>query len=190
LPGTISQPIEGEQVQARIDLYADEHAGSYVLSVRAAPEGIASPEDIPGKSADLVLDGRPARTDAVASLSFSRLSSNTLGDAPLAQPGCIVTAYLYHAKNEAEMLAFDERITAEYTAFYLARGMSYLGAYRATGPIEPCIGEFMVYHTMDPEEVERIGNDDLPPAIVAIEDECRALQDRDRRRYVVTLTPN
>lgn len=122
-------------------------------------------------------------------LTFARKTSNPLGNGPLAEPDRIISTYLYDARDEREIFAFDERISEDYTAYYASRGMYYLGVYSVDGPLKPQLAEFSVYATSDPEEAERIGSDDLAAYIVAIEDECRALQDRSRPRYVISLLP-
>ncbi len=98
-------------------------------------------------------------------------------------------SYLYHPLDEATLFAFDARITEEYTALYAARGVSYMGTFRVVGPDGPCLADFMVFETASQAEAERLGEEDLPGRIVAIEDECRTLQDRERRRYVLWLIP-
>jgi hypothetical protein len=64
-----------------------------------------------------------------------------------------------------------------------------LGTFRVVGPDGPCLADFMVFDTASRAEAERLGEEDLPAHIVAIEDECRALQDREQRRYILWLIP-
>lgn len=176
-------------MDVRIDLYADAEAGACSLSVLALPEGLASVDDLPGRSADLILDGAPPKTSA-RSLTFATAVSSPLGTAVLAPPGRIFFAYLYHPIDEQAILDFDARITDEYSAFYAGRGVYYTGTYRVTGPDGPCIGEIVAYDSASRAEAERLGNEDLTARITTIENECRALQDRARRRYGLWLVPH
>jgi hypothetical protein len=179
---------EDMSMDVRIDLYPNRATGAYTLDVIARPEGLASPTDLAGQSADLILDDTPPRGEA-QSISFTRAVPSPCSLATLAQPGRVVMSYLYHPLDEATLFAFDARITEEYTAFYAARGVSYMGTFRVVGPDGPCLGEFVVFETASQAEAERLGEEDLPARIVAIEDECRTLQDRERRRYVLWLIP-
>src|SRR5258706_12664883 len=113
----------------RIDLYSNRATGVYTLDVIARPAGLASPHDLPGQSADLILDGTPPRAEA-HSLSFTVAVPSPCDLTTLAQPGRVVLAYVYHPLDETALLAFDERITSEYTAFYRERGVFYLGTFR------------------------------------------------------------
>ena len=175
-------------MDVRIDLYPGRATGAYTLEVIARPEGLASPADLPGQSANLVLDDTPP-TGEVYSLSFTRAVPSPCSLSALAQPGRVVLAYLYHPLDDAAMFAFDARITEEYTALYAARGVSNLGTFRAVGPDGPCVADLMVFEAASRAEAERLAEEDLPARIVAIDDECRALQDRDRQRYVLWLIP-
>jgi hypothetical protein len=87
--------------------------------------------------------------------------------------GIVVEAgmtYLYHPLDEGALFAFDARITEEYTALYAARGVSYPGTFRVVGPDGPCLADFVVFETASRAEAERLGEEDLPARIVAIED--------------------
>jgi len=179
---------EDMSMDVRIDLYPNRATGAYTLDVIARPEGLAFPTDLPGQSADLILDDTPPRGEA-HSLSFTRAVPSPCSLATLAQPGRVVMTYLYHPFDEATLCAFDARITEEYTALYAARSVSYLGTFRVVGPDGPCVADFVVFETASQAEAERLGEEDLPARIVAIEDECRTLQDRERRRYVLWLIP-
>lgn len=172
----------------RIDLYPNRATGAYALDVLARPEGLASPTDLPGQSADLILDDMPPRAEA-QSIPFTVAVPSPCNLALLAQPGRIVAAYLYHPLDEAALFAFDARITEEYTALYAGRGVFYLGTFRVVGPDGPCLGDVLVFETASKAEAERLGNEDLPARIAAIEEECRELQDRSRRRYLLWLIP-
>lgn len=175
-------------MDVRIDLYDDADAGAFAVETLARPEGEASPADLPGLSADVSLNGGAAQGGA-RSLVFRPAVSSPVGTAPLARAGGMVSAYLYHPKDDAEILAFDARITEEYSAYYAARGIYYTGTYHVDGPDGPCIGETMAYDVASREEADRLGNEGLSERIVAIEDECRSLQDLTRRRYLLWLTP-
>jgi hypothetical protein len=179
---------EDMSMDVRIDLYPTRATGAYTLDVIARPEGLASPTDLPGQSADLILDDTPPRGEA-HSISFTRAVPSPCSLATLAPRGRVVMTYLYHPLDEATLLAFDARITEEYTAWYATRGVSYLGTFRVVGPDGPCLADIMVFETASQAEAERLGEEDLPARIVAIEDECRTLQDRERRRYVLWLIP-
>jgi hypothetical protein len=184
----IDEDKEDMSMDVRIDLYPDRATGAYTLDVIVRPEGLASPTDLPGQSADLILDDTPPRGESY-SISFTRAVPSPCSLATLALRGRVMMIYLYHPLDEGTMFAFDARITEEYTAFYAARGVSNLGIFRVVGPDGPCLADFMIFETASRAEAERLGEEDLPARIVAIEDECRALQDREQRRYVLWLIP-
>jgi hypothetical protein len=175
-------------MQVRLDLYADADAGAYSLAVVAHPAGLASTDVLAGRSADLILDSALPKHGARC-LTFATAVASPLVISAVAQPGRIVFAYLYHPLDEQALLAFDARITEEYSAFYAVRGVFYTGTYHVTGPAGGCIGELLAYDTASRERAQRLGTEDLSECIIAIEDECRALQDRARRRYGLWLLP-
>jgi hypothetical protein len=175
-------------MDVRLDLYPDGATGAYALEMIARPEGLASPHDLPGQSADLILDGTPPRAEA-HSIPFTVAVPSLCSLATLARPGRIVMAYLYQPLDETTLLAFDARITEEYTTLYTERGVFYLGTFYVVGPDGSCLGDFLVFETASRAEAERLGNEDLPARIIAIEDECRTLQDLQRKRYVLWLIP-
>jgi hypothetical protein len=88
-------------MDVRIDLYDDPVAGACSVETVARPEGAASPTDLPGRSADIILDGRVARESA-RSLLFWPAVSSPAGTGRLARTDGIVLSYLYHPKDEAE----------------------------------------------------------------------------------------
>jgi hypothetical protein len=175
-------------MDVRLDRYPNTATGASTLEVLAHPEGLASPDDLPGQSADLILDETLPRVEA-HSLPFTVAVPSSCSLVTLAQPGRVVMAYLYHPRDETAMLAFDARITKEYTAFYREYGMFYLGTFHVVGPDGPCLSDFWVFETAIKAEAERLSNEDFPARIVAIEDECRTLQDRQRKRSILWLIP-
>jgi hypothetical protein len=99
--------------------------------------------------------------------------------------------FAYHAHDDAEMLAFDARITDEYTAFYATRGVRYSGVYRAEALGLRCLGEILAFAGVhSAKEGEKLGSEDLSPRIVEIEDECRTYQDREAARFSMWLLPS
>src|SRR5258708_19892080 len=52
---------EDMSMDVRIDLYPNRATGAYTLDVIARPEGLASPTDLAGQSADLIFDDTPPR---------------------------------------------------------------------------------------------------------------------------------
>src|SRR5437764_15273515 len=108
-------------MEVRLDLYPDAETGAYAVEVRAAPAGLASPNDLPAGSANLVLDGAPARPGAHSLLFTQAVPSPVVADA-FARRDYVLSAYRYHPRDEVKILAFDARITRDYAAFYAARG--------------------------------------------------------------------
>jgi len=172
----------------RIDLFDDLAVGTHAVSVQAAPAGLAASSDIPAGSASVTLDSGPATVAAAMTLSFRRAVASPVGLDPLRRDPALLYAFLYHPVDTEAILAFDARITAEYTAFYGERGIHYCGTFHVDGsPLGACIGEILTFDTTDRAEAERLCSDDISERIAAIEDECRTLQDRDRARYVIWL---
>ena len=163
--------------------------GAYAVTANGSPdELLAALQRFRG--ADVLLDGgdggAPAGDDAVIELTMA--SPSALGHSVVSSPHDMLAVLAYHAHDDGELLAFDARITEEYTAFYAARGIRYSGVYRLQGLGMRSFAEILAYdgvHSI--EEADRLGNEDLPPAIVAIEDECRAHQDRSAPRFLLWL---
>src|SRR5260221_8061232 len=137
------------------------------MGVIGRPEGLAFPTGLTGQSDGLILDDTPPRGDA-HSISFTRAVPSPCSLATLAQPGRVVMTYLYHPFDEATLCAFDARITEEYTAFYAARGVSYLGTFRVVGPDGPCVADLMVFETASQAEAERVIEDGFAERVVVI----------------------
>jgi hypothetical protein len=172
----------------RIDLFDDLPVGAYAVSVQAAPAGLAAPSDIPTGSASVTLDGGPAPVPATMTLAFRPAVASPVGLDPLRRDPALLYAFLYHPVDTAAILAFDARITGEYTAFYGGRGVHYCGTFHVDGsPLGACIGEIITFDTTDRSVAERLCSDDISERIAAIEDECRTLQGRERARYVIWL---
>src|SRR5258708_30090989 len=110
---------EDMSMDVRIDLYPNRATGAYTLDVIARPEGLASPTDLAGQSADLILDDTPPRGEA-HSISFTRAVPSPCSLATLAQPGRVGMSYLYHPFADATLWAFVARIHEAVTAFYHA----------------------------------------------------------------------
>ena len=175
-------------MEVRIDLYAEAQIGTYTVDVLPRPRPRPGPGDLLARSADLVLDESAAKPGA-RRLVFTPAVTSPLGLGVLERPGCIVTAFLYHPKDDTALLAFDARITEDYSAFYATRGVYYTGTFRVVGPDGPCIAEILVYDTADRAEAEEMGSVNLPPHITAMAEEGQALQDLARRRYLIWLIP-
>src|SRR5258707_12942282 len=111
-------------MDVRLDLYPSAERGAYAVVVKAAPEGVASPADIPGQSADLLVDASEAAPPAAdaRSIAFMFWTPSVLGRSVLRQPGRVLYIYLYSAPDAEAMAAFDRRITEEYTRYYATQG--------------------------------------------------------------------
>jgi hypothetical protein len=174
--------------EVRILLHAGDR-GRYAVTTSAVPDGDG---DRLGqyRSADLSLGNGTGSGGADLTVLFRSAAPSSLGTAVLQAPNGLLMAFAYHAFDEAAMLAFDARITDEYTSFYAGRDIDYLGVFRVSGLGPPCLGEIIVFRGAGSiEEAERAGNEDLPQRIVDIEDECRTLQDREAGRVVLWLLP-
>lgn len=178
-------------VDVRIDLHDEPSAGTHAVSVDAAPQGLASPSDVSAGSATITWDGTnggAAAAPAESTLSFHTAVASPLGLEPLSRDPSLLYVYMYHPRDTEEILAFDARITDEYTAYYSERGVHYCGTFHVEGgPLGSGIGEIVTFDTADRAEAERWCTEGLSERIVAIEDECRTLQDRARPRYVLWL---
>ncbi len=176
-------------VDVRIDLYAAPSAGTHAVEVKAAPPELASADDLPAGSATISLDGSiPSNAAAATTLSFRTAVASPIGLDPLRRNPALLYVYMYHPLDTGEILAFDARITGEYTAFYGERGAHYCGTFHVDGsPLGSSTGEIIAFDTADRVEAERLCSEDLAERIVAIEDECRTLQDRSRPRYLLWL---
>src|SRR4051794_32072169 len=175
-------------MEVRIDLYAEAQPRAYTVDLLPRPRPRPGPGDLLARSADLVLDGAPVKPGA-RSLVFTPAVTSPLGLGVLERPGCILTAFLYHPKDDDALLAFDARITEDYSAFYATRGVYYTGTFRAVAPDGPCIAEILIYDTADRAEAEEMGSANLPAHITAMAEEGQEFQDLARRRYLIWLIP-
>ena len=178
-------------MDVRIDLYPSAERGAYAVVVKAAPEGVASAADIPGQSADLLVDASEATPPAAdaQSISFTFWTPSALGHSVVRQPGRVLHIALYSAPDAEAMAAFDRRITEEYTSYYATQGIYYSGLLRAAGERIPPLAEFLAIDATTLEAAEQRITLPLPERITSIEDECRTLQDRESPRYVLWLIP-
>ena len=174
----------------RLDLYPSAERGAYRVLVKAAPEGVASPTEIPEESADLIDGGEdvPAASGA-RSVALTFETPSAVARTVAHRPGCVLYLYCYSAPDAEALAAFDRRIGEEYTTFYASHGIYYSGLMRAEGAGLPPLAELMAIEADSREAAERQLDLPLPERIVAIEDECRTLQDRQRSRYTLWLTP-
>jgi hypothetical protein len=145
------------------------------------------------RSADVVVgDGASTAPESTAdlTLTLTSVAPSPADVGTLSGHDGVLLVFGYHARDEQAMLAFDARITEEYTAFYLTRGVTYTGVFHLDGPATPPLGEIIAFDAATVEDAERLGNEDLPQRIVDIEDECRTLQDRDASRFSLWLVPS
>jgi len=176
--------------RVRVLLHLGED-GAFTLSSRAAPDELAATV-ARFRSADVVLDGDGLHRSADEVLVYDLAAASPLDPDVLQRPHDLLMVFAYHVPDEAAMLAFDARITEEYTRFYAQRGVLYTGVYRVDGGAlgGGRLGEVLAWDGVaSVEEAERLGSEDLPQRIVDIEDECRALQDREASRFVLWLQP-
>jgi len=178
--------MEGQAIL--IDLYTDEQRGAYAVEVQAGPKDRAAPDDLPARSGDLRHDTAPANPDA-RRLAFTPLVPGPFGNEPLTGSGRLVCAYLYQAHDEAAILALAARIMDGYARFYATRGVYYAGVFQVHGPAGPGLAELIAYDAPNRAEANRLGGENLPPFITAIDDEYHLLMDRERPIYIVWLSP-
>ena len=163
--------------------------GRYAVNAGGVPDELAA-ELQRYRSADVVV-GDGSAPPADRTLVFTAVALGPAGMGALGgNSDAILLAFGYHAHDEAAILAFDARITEEYTAFYLTRGVTYTGVFHLEGADTPPLGELLVFDAASLEEAERLGSEDLPQRIVDIEDECRTLQDREASRFSLWLVPS
>jgi hypothetical protein len=97
-------------------------------------------------------------------------------------------AFMYRPRNRDEMLAFERRIEPRYQDFYAELGIFYAGVFDVPAISGPSLGEILFF-AGDRQEAQMLMDKAEPAADIAhIEDECRALQDRDQPRYRFWLT--
>lgn len=155
--------------------------GDYALSGRSRPSELFA-EHFPFRSATF---GHGAEVE----LDLDHISPSP-ADPGLAGRQTVHLVSIYNAKDTDEIIAFDRRITDEYTAHYEAEGCHYLGVYAVQdGPLGLQLAEILVYDTADLAAAQEDAARESPPRIAAIEDECRALQDREAPGFVLWLAP-
>jgi len=178
--------VDGQNVC--IDLYADDQMGAYTVEVQVGPKDRASADDLPAQSGDLLLDAVPARPEA-RRMAFTPVVLSPFGNEPLTRPTRLLCAYLYHALDEPAILALAGRIMEGYARFYATRGVYYSGVFRVVGPAGPCLAELIAYDADNREEANRLGGENMPDFINAIDDEYHHLMDLESPRYIVWLRP-
>ena len=172
-----------------IGLFWQAGRGSYEVSVDARPDGMALAGDLPFLSAEVRCDSAGASADL--QLQLAEAAPNAVPAAEALARGRVLLLYLYHPRDEATMLRFDRRINAAYTDFHDAHGEHYAGVFRPLGlPGAGWLAELSSFDADTREEAEGL----IPPGalteeIEAIIKECRELQDTNRSRYAVWLTP-
>ena len=97
-------------------------------------------------------------------------------------------AFIYRPKNRDEMLAFERRIEPRYQDFYAELGIFYAGVFDVPALSGPYLGEILFFARNRPEAQHLMDTSEAAADIATIEDECRALQDRDQPRYRFWLT--
>ncbi|HMA33296.1 MAG TPA: hypothetical protein VKY74_02355, partial [Chloroflexia bacterium] len=98
-------------------------------------------------------------------------------------------AYLYQARDEPAILALAARIMDGYAQFYATRRVYYAGVFRVAGPTGPGLAELLAYDAPNRAEANRLGGEDLPDFIRAIDDDYHLLMDQERPRYILWLSP-
>jgi hypothetical protein len=99
-----------------------------------------------------------------------------------------VYAFLYRPKDRDEMLAFERRIEPRYHTFYAERDILYAGVFDVPEISGPYLGEILFFNCDRAQAQHLMDTTEPAQDIAKIEDECRALQDRDQPRYRFWLT--
>lgn len=163
-----------------VRFFADDRGTFAVTGTSSPPEAFA--EHFPYRSADIGGSGEADRELVLDHISVSPADPGLAGT-----PSKVHSLFIYNAKDDDEILEFDRRITDEYTAFYAGHGEHYLGVYRVEGPAGLRLAEVTVYDKLLADAQGSPAG--KPPSIEAIETECRALQDREDKRFVVWFEP-
>jgi len=173
-------PMNLQPARVRLGFHLDGR-GDYALSGRSRPPELFA-EHFPFRSATF---GQGAEVE----LDLDHISP-TPPDPALVGRQTVHLVSIYNAKDTDEIIAFDRRITDEYTAHYAAECCHYLGVYAVhDGPLGLKLAEILVYDTANLGAAQQDAERDSPPRIAAIEDECRALQDRVGPGFVLWLAP-
>jgi hypothetical protein len=169
-----------------LDLYPGA-GGRYPTEIRIGP-GLPW-ADLAAESASLYLEDPPAPVAGLRRLSFRPAVAYPLGLEPLRGTRGLLYVYLYRPTDHDAILAFDRRINARYSEFFVTAGEYPAGTYDVEGLSAPCIGELARIDAASRAEWnERSAALEVPADIEAILSECRELQDRSYERYVIWMT--
>jgi len=169
-----------------LDLYPGA-GGRYPTEIRVGPGrpwgGLAA------QTASLYLENPPALSAGARRLTFHPAVDYPLGLEPMRGTSGLLYAYIYRPTDHEAILAFDRRINARYSEFFMTAGEYAAGTYDVEGLAVPCIGELARIDAASRTEwTERSSTLELPADIEAIIAECRLLQDRSYERYVIWMT--
>ncbi len=168
------------------DFYPEPERGAYSIEVRELAD-VATPPNIAGESADVVYTETPVPPGAYR-LRCDLLSPSTVGLNAVRVPGRVFYLYYYKTPDDNAMIAFDQRVSAEYTAYYQQHGIFYSGALRAHTPDGLAIAELLGFNADSREAAEALMDKAVSPRIRTIEAEYRMLQDRTQPRYRIWFT--
>jgi hypothetical protein len=168
------------------DLFANASGGWQVEADCALPSGLL-PVGASPLSADVGSPQMPSRSDAARLLFEDGLPTPYAGRLT-AQSTLSLLAFMYRPKAREEMLAFERRIEPRYQTFYAERGILYAGVFDIPQVEGPYLGEVLFFASDRATAQHLMDTTDPPEDILEIEEECRALQDRDQPRYRFWLT--
>jgi hypothetical protein len=167
------------------DLFAEESGGWHLEPDYTLPAGVGF--DRTFASADVGPPPTPPESGA-ARLLFDDGLPTALAVRLTAESTRSLYAFMYRPRDRDEMLAFERRIEPRYQNFYAERGILYAGVFDVPTIGAPYLGEILFF-AADRTEAQRLLDTTEPAEDIAkIEDECRALQDRDQPRYRFWLT--
>jgi hypothetical protein len=164
----------------RVGFYRDER-GDYRLVGQSRPPELLQRE-FPFTTASFAPAG-----GADFELTLGEHISPSPADPALIGTRRVHVLMLYNARDDEEILAFDRRITDEFTEYYAAHGEHYLGVWRTQAPGGLTLAEIYVFDKPLAEAQSTPAG--KPARIAAIEDECRALQDADSPKFYLWLDP-
>lgn len=167
------------------DLFAEESGGWHLDADCTLPVGLQS--DRAFVSADVGTPRRPPKRGAARLLFEDGLPTAHAARLTASSTRSLL-AFMYCPKDRDEMLAFERRIEPRYQNFYAGRGILYAGVFDVPAISGPYMGEILFFDGNRAEAQNLMDTTEPAEDIAKIEDECRALQDRDQPRYRFWLT--
>ena len=166
------------------DFYVDARGGWKVESYDP-PDRTGPSSALPYGSADVAVNAGESPAGA-RRVSLHGVALNEHSADALRLEATTLQLFAYHPLRRDEMVAFERRIEPRYGDYYAGLGVLYPGVFDVVGLAGPYLGELLLFG-WSLAAAKGFAQTEPTPDIAAVEDECRALQDRSRACHIAWL---